>query len=530
MEKRGPWILSDRWIPIFLVLGVVLRVVRLLLDHPLWRDEAYLACNILHRDFAGLMSPLEYQQVCPLLFLWLERAIMLTFGFHAWALRLLPSIASITSLILFRYTAGRLFKGTAFVLTVAILAVSYTPIRHGGEIKPYATDFLIALGLISLAIDVLIHPELSRSLWGLTLLGPLAVVISNPSIFVVAGICSVLVLPILKTRSPRVIVPLGAFCLVTIATFLILLRFVNAPQSESVMPWMRVYWARAFPPANPLRLILWLLRTHTSQMFAYPWGGDLGASTLTTILVCVAILACLRHGQKPILGILVSPFVFGMVAAVLGRYPYGGSARTMQYVAPSIILLAGLGAGLLIDKIPQIARRERVLRSLLSGMVLVGLGMLAWDIGHPYKTQLDQSSREFARRFWTEQAVDAELVCAKTDLRLPLNRLVWQGDRAAVYLCHQEIYSRRHLDCLPPRLEGLSASHPLRVVVFGEVPSDRSVITHWINENHKWLQLRSRFECVLNKGLFRGKAAIEERYVVYELIPRHRTYECADLR
>jgi hypothetical protein len=240
----------------------------------------------------------------------------------------------------------------------------------------------------------------------------------------------------------------------------------------------------------------------------------------------VGILAWLRQGKTRILSILVAPFGFGMMAAVLGRYPYGGSARIMQYVAPSIILLAGLGAGLLIDRIPQIARRNRLLRNLLSGMVLVGVGMLVWDLTHPYKTQLDQSSREFARRFWTEQAVNADLVCAKTDLHLPLNPLVWQGDRAAVYLCHQAIYSKRHHDGLPPHLERLSVSHPLRVVVFGEVPSDRLVITRWIEENQNRLELRSRSERVLNKGLFRGKARSEDRYVVYELIPSRRMNFC----
>ena len=108
------------------------------------------------------MKPLDYQQVCPLLFLWAEKAISLVLGFNEWSLRLCPTIASIAALFLFRHVAGRLLKGVALVIAVAILAVGYTPIRHGGEIKPYATDFLLALALFALAVEWLRTPRADR--------------------------------------------------------------------------------------------------------------------------------------------------------------------------------------------------------------------------------------------------------------------------------------------------------------------------------------------------------------------------------
>src|SRR4051812_41650766 len=63
------------WLGIFMALGIALRLVRFGLVYPLWRDEAYLVANLLERDFAGLTTPLDYQQVCPLFFLWAEEAI-----------------------------------------------------------------------------------------------------------------------------------------------------------------------------------------------------------------------------------------------------------------------------------------------------------------------------------------------------------------------------------------------------------------------------------------------------------------------
>ena len=128
------------WLRLFLTLGVVLRLVRFALNHPLWRDETFLAANLVDRDFEGLTRPLDFGQVCPILFLWAEKGISLVFGFNERSLRLLPTVASIAGLPLFRHLAGRLLQGQALVLAVAILAVGYTPIRHGGEIKPYSTS------------------------------------------------------------------------------------------------------------------------------------------------------------------------------------------------------------------------------------------------------------------------------------------------------------------------------------------------------------------------------------------------------
>ena len=147
-------------------------------------------------------------------------------------------------------------------------------------------------------------------------------------------------------------------------------------------------------------------------MFAYPAGGDLGASSLTTGLVLVAITAYLRRGSRTILALLLMPFVLGLIAAFLGRYPYGGSARTMQYVAPAIIVMAGLGAAVLLARLPRRRWREPSPRLVLAGLLAIGLGMIGWDVMHPSKTPLDRASRDFARRFWAEESSRAELLCA----------------------------------------------------------------------------------------------------------------------
>lgn len=509
-----------RWIRYFLGLGVALRLLRVWLDFPLWNDEAYVVLNVLERDFAGLMKPLDYAQVCPLLFLWAEKAITLIFGYDEIAFRLLPTIGSIANLFLFRHVAGRLLKGDALCLAVAFVAVGFSLIRYGGEVKPYATDFFMALALIALALEWFRRPDRTYFLWGLAALAPLAIGISNPAIFIVGSVGLVLPVPVLRSKSPSAIAAIVTFGVLSMVTFQILLRHVNGPQSDHVMSWMSVYWAGAFPPRSFVALASWLAEVHTSNAFAYPGGGDHGASSLTTTMVLVAILAYLRRGPMKVLAVLLTPFVLGLIAAAMHRYPYGGSARTMQYVAPSINLMAGLGGAAILARIPQAAWRDRVIVGVFSSLLAIGAGMMAWDIAFPYKTWFFQSSRSLARHVWTTESKNAELVCARVDLRLPLNAFRWQQDREVSYLCHRAIYGPRTLSDVRPRYELITATHPLRVVMFNETRCDARMMATWLESHSSEYMLRDRREYKLDQAFRRGKSSVTDRYVIYEMIPR----------
>jgi hypothetical protein len=152
-------------------------------------------------------------------------------------------------------------------------------------------------------------------------------------------------------------------------------------------------------------------------------------------------------------------------------------------------------------------------------MLAIGLGMMVWDVAYPFKDPFFRGSRDLARRFWAEESAGAELLCARTDLRLPLDPLQWQGERAVMYLCHQAIYSPRHAARKPPQLDRVSETHALRIVVFNESPGDATVISRWIGANARRYELRARREVLLNLVLHLGKRVVSDRYVVYELVP-----------
>ena len=64
---------------------------------------------------------------------------------------------------------------------MAIFAVSFHPIRHAAEVKPYASDLLVALVLLALALDWRRTPDRTLWLWLLVAFVPVALALSHPA-------------------------------------------------------------------------------------------------------------------------------------------------------------------------------------------------------------------------------------------------------------------------------------------------------------------------------------------------------------
>ena len=84
-----------------LVLGVVWRTARYLLQFPIWGDEAHIALNVLDRNYLELLQPLRFVQAAPLLFLWAERTAYQLLGSSELAMRLLSFLGGLGGLLLF---------------------------------------------------------------------------------------------------------------------------------------------------------------------------------------------------------------------------------------------------------------------------------------------------------------------------------------------------------------------------------------------------------------------------------------------
>jgi len=406
-------------------VGVLWRVARYVGSFPIWGDEAMLLLNILDRDYAGLTEHLKYAQVAPLFFLWLEKTALLAFGSAEWAVHLFPFLAGLLGLFVYWRMCRASFTPLVGGIALAILAVSYYPVRHSAEVKPYAFDLLFAILYASLTLGHLREPHSWRWLAGLVALAPVAVFTSYPSVFV-GGAVSLVLLPHMRRASWS---QRGLFVLFNVAlcgAFLLNLTMVGQMTSDledaqRTRDFLRDYWKDAFPPEAPLDWPLWLVRVHTGNMLAYPVGSNRGGSTLTFLLVLLGSVSLWRAGKRSLLALCWLPFALNLVAAMLHKYPFGDSARITLHLAPFICILMAHGIGQLLAWIGPSMRGEMAVYVLLLTCGVIGV---VRDIQKPYKTEHDRDIRQLVRDLRQQVGMEPVWLCHERDKDL-LAEFMW---------------------------------------------------------------------------------------------------------
>jgi hypothetical protein len=449
VEMMGSLLPSSRfvspktWAITLLALGVLWRTVRYLCQFPLWGDEAFVCLNFLDRDYHGLIQPLRFDQVAPLLFRWAEATMYHLLGGTEWALRLLPFLAGLGSLALFWRLAWLSLPSTAAaLLATGILAVAYYPVRHSCEVKPYALDLLMALILLVPAVCFLREPKRSRWLVILALVIPVVLGLSYPAVFIAAAV-SVVLLPTVCRQSGRAVkLAFLTFNLFMAASFCGYYWLAGLGQYASMD---RDYWEGSFPPRQPVALLTWLCQVHTGNLFAYPIGSHYGGSTLTFVLCVVGAWQLWRQRRWELLGLAIVPFLLTMLAAAVHRYPYGGSARVAQHLVPGICLLAGIGLAAFLERIPSLRSQRRCSLAACCCLAVLGAGGLVRDLLKPYKTDDHCLVRQVVRDLLSQSTGDDQVVVMdpmarigptfEWYLRQAGDRVCWNGEIDWQRLC-----------------------------------------------------------------------------------------------
>ena len=503
----------------FVILGISLRLLRYLLRFPLWGDECMLAENLITHTPTELLSPLDNGQVAPVGFteaLWVMTRL---FGFNEWSLRFLSFLGGMGGLIVIYRFAFRLLPPLPALFTVALLAISYYPIRHSAEVKPYAFDLAWSVILLALS-ERWIATDGKSWFTSLLFLTPLALLTSFTATFVAGGICIGLGIQSLLRRSTSQLLLAGLYGLILSLSFIGIYYFLANGQFTSHGSKMQNYWKASFPPplTHPLDWITWMIGTHAGEMFAYPFGGNFGGSTLTTLLCLLGLIWLWRNQQFWFLGACFGTFGLGYIAASLQRYPYGDTARLVQHLAPFICLLAAAGITWLIELPQTLARRNSFTRLILSMFLLIGIVFAIRDVIVPYKLKYDYVHRGMARWFWDPKRDPTDLYCVRSDF----GHDFWPGTWHSIYLCYQHIESPGHpLDKPRIRVPDLPADHPANVVVYHE-PGNEQKGELW---DQWWLEMTARFDHVGTDDhrvlVDRvGRSTIYGIYRVYRFVPK----------
>ena len=424
----------ERWLAVLLMLAVAWRLLRMLLNMPMWGDEAMLDLSLMNwRHWSGVFQPLTYTQVGPPLFLLAEWVLQHVLGPSEFAVRLLPLAAGLAAVVLFWRWSRLLLPPFAALLAVGFFALGYYPMRHSVEMKPYSLDQFSALCLYYLGTLWILQPQRTRYLLAAAILMPLLFGWSYPVVFVAGGLCAAVGIELLTNRVAArranwlAMVLCGA---IAVASFVAVLQITGAGQYHQTGPAMRAYWRGSFPPHQPLRFLAWLIQIHTGNMFAYPVGGKNGGSTATLLVFLVGLAVVFRRRRR-LLVLLLAPFALTFIAALMQRYPYGGSARVAQHLAPVICLLAGTGIAWLVERLVHRPDHLRAAPWIAGGLLAtVGMVGMVRDIVHPYKTPADENARSIVAGLFKPGQPADRIIVLQPKAQTPVNfqlYLRWYG-------------------------------------------------------------------------------------------------------
>lgn len=439
---RSPRPSATHLLVVILAAGLTARLVRYLLNFPLWGDEAFVAVNFLPRPdgagpptYADLFSPLLYGQIVPLAFSWAALTVTRLAGLSEYALRFVSLASDVAALALLWGALRWNFSRRTTLLAVAFLAAAYYPIRHACEVKPYSLDLLVATSLLAAGMALRARPA-SLPRWLLMiLLVAVAPWCSYPATFVLGGVGLMLLAVAARRPSVLTIGGLVGVGVVSAASFLVMYFLYAHPHAEAAARIKLIdMWQQAFPPVGePWKLPIWAILIHTGNMLAYPVGGKNGGSLITLVLVVAGAAALWRSRRRDLLLLLLGPLVFNFIAAAAEKYPYGGTVRTSMFMAPAFCLLAGLGLAALLHRYVAAPHRRGALRVAAAVFVVIAIGSAVRDLIEPFKKQANAEARRVVTALGQEVRPDDRFIIFNAidpDVRYAPFIAPWRGDGA----------------------------------------------------------------------------------------------------
>lgn len=356
--STGSWlgIGYRRWLWVVCAAGIAARLEQYLFNRSLWLDEALMALNLLHRSFAQLAKPLDYQLVAPLAWLFAEKACSLLVGPSELAFRLVAVAGGCLAMVLFAGLAWRLLSPRAALVAVALFALSPPLIYYSSELKPYGSDPAACALLWLLGFWALRGRLTALKAVALSLAGAALFWFSHPILFVAGGFgVAVLAAAIVERNWRR--------CLGFVPVFLTWFA------SFAVDYWLTLRTSSANPGLP-----------HAYPFFSFPIHFstiDMAIQSLftlqqnpSTLLLGVSLFAAVIGGlhfwrqDRAASCFLILPLLLALTASNRHLYPLPG--RFYLFFTPALFLLVGAGAEEIC-----LAARSRTLPAAAALMVLL---------------------------------------------------------------------------------------------------------------------------------------------------------------
>ncbi|HSB11009.1 MAG TPA: hypothetical protein VLM38_16090 [Blastocatellia bacterium] len=346
LQRALPLITSKRIAWLVVGFGVLLRAVEYFSNPALLVDEGALALNIIHRTFAGLLQPLDFNQAAPIGFLMLERIAVLALGDSEYALRLLPFLFSVGGLILFYVVARRMLAGWAVPVALLFFAASSQILYYSTQVKQYSSDVAITLLIVAAGLDLKSKPLTGKRALLFALLGMIVVWISHPSVFVLGGVGATLAVAALMNKQWARLATVGSCCLSWMLSFAVFFRTSLDTLGENRQ--LEASWLRkgTFMPLPPMSLsdLEWFPVTFL-KVFSNPVASPFPfAAALIFIVGCFALV----KKNKPHFWMMAAPLLLTLLASGMHKYPFG--RRLLLFCLPLILILLMAGIQFVVER------------------------------------------------------------------------------------------------------------------------------------------------------------------------------------
>lgn len=364
-----PWLL--------VAVGAGIRVERFFDNRSLWLDEAFLALNLIDRPLRELVEGnLGYDQSAPVGFLALEKGAIALLGDNELALRLLSLLAGLAALVLFQRIAVRLLPRPAVALVVGLFAISEPLVYYSAEVKPYSSDVALAAALTLLYLRFEDGDTRDpRRLLTLGVAGALAVWVSYPVVFVLAGIGVAIVVS--SARHARGLANAGLVGGVWLASFAVAYHV----SSTSITSVSHAYYGASGAKDGLLGRFAGSLHDSWSAVVD-PGGFPHATNWLAGPVIAVGIAWIMVRVRLSRRALLLVPGLAAFGAAVLDRYPAAG--RFWLFLVPFGLVALGYGVTALV----RAARRPLLVAMPLALVLSVAIAeRAAENTLHPPRSE-----------------------------------------------------------------------------------------------------------------------------------------------
>lgn len=317
-----------------------------------WWDEVALACNFIeNKGFFWAFKPLKYFQMAPPLFLILTKLINLIFNGAEFSYRIIPFLASITSIPVFYILSTKFLTHKRTIIFANFLyAVNFALIRWSTEFKQYSSDVLIFM-LVLLWLNNFNPKKLQDIKEGIKIAVIFTALffISQPVIFLLFGFITYIFL--LNVDDYRITYKtLRNLCLIPIVPIVCVFLYKSSiPYSTDV--FMHYWWRDGF---ITIKSVMHIIKENLNFFFY-----NIKCLMFLAPLIFIGFFISIFNKDKIYKMLIFS--IFGIIAAsIFGFYPY--LHRLILFLFPFFIIF--------IAKVFDLKIHNKILNKILSSCLI----------------------------------------------------------------------------------------------------------------------------------------------------------------